>query len=197
VIALARALVRLLAFLLLALLALAGLAAAVFSIQSGTAALSYANGLSLVGGPDARDTVGSFLDGVEGGSNGLLVALSGAAAVLLGLLLLAGLLAPSRERVVTLARTEGFGRLAARPRPLAQAATALAEQVHGVTAARASVRPGRRAGGTLSVRADHPRPVDDDEVRRGIEDRLRPLTEPFGLRARVQTRVGERGSRVQ
>lgn len=197
-IALTRALVRVLAFLLLVLLALAGLAAAIFSVQSGTATLGYANGLSLMGGPEVRDAVGSFLGDVEAGRRGLLLVLCGAAAIGLGLWLLAGLLTPTRERVVGLVGGgEGPGRLAARPRPLAQAATALAEQVRGVTAARASVRPGRRSGGTLRVRADLPRTADADVTRRAVEERLRPLTEPFGLRARVQTRSGEPGSRVQ
>lgn len=191
---LARVLVRILSFLLLALLALAGLAAAVFCIQGGDRTLSLTNGASLIGLPRFRDTVDTWLTGLET-SGGTIAALCGIGAVLLGLLLLAGLLVPRRERLVAL-DSSSDGTLGARRRPLAQVADALAEQARGVTAARVKARPRRRAGGTLNVTADHSRQAEPREVERSVKERLEPLTDPFKLKAKVRARLGGRGQRV-
>ena len=196
-IALARALVRVLAFLLLLALALLGLAFAIFSIQGGTGTLSYANLADLVGLSAVGDEVGGFLRRLERGEQGLLTILAGLGAILLGLLLLLGVLVPGRERLLSLPGRSGDGEVAARRRPLTQAATALVEQARGVSGARVRVRPGRTSGGRLTVRAEHTRRADPVEVRQAVEERVRPLAEPFGLRTKVQTRLGGAGSRVQ
>ena len=73
----------------------------------------------------------------------------------------------ARERLVTLASTEA-GEVAARRRPLAQAATALVEQVRGVTEARVRVRPRRRGGGRMKVRASRARPIDPKQVEGAV-----------------------------
>jgi hypothetical protein len=193
-----RGLVRLLAFLLLVLLAVAGLAAAVFSIQGGEETLSLGNLASLLGLPEARDAIAGWLRRVPDpdGPVALVALLCGMGAMLLGLLLLLGLLAPRRERLVQLEQ-RGEGALVARRRPLAGAARALAEQARGVTGAKVSARPRRGGGGSLLVRAERTRGTDASSARTAIEQQLEPLTEPFRLRARVLTRVGGRGSRVQ
>ena len=193
-----RALVRLVAFLLLVLLALAGLAAAVFSIQGGDTGLSLPALADLLSLDRLERTVGSWFSGLEGsGPSNEVEALPGLGAVLLGLLLLVGVLAPRRERLVTL-RSTGDGDIAARRRALAQLATSLAESARGVTSARVKVKPRRTGnGGRLTVRADRPRSADEDAVEREVEERLEPVTGPFGLRARVTTRLGESGARVQ
>jgi hypothetical protein len=192
-----RALVKLVTFLLLIALALLGAAAAVFCMQSGSETLSLTKLAELLRLPDLRDEVGRWLRALEAdGPLALLSLLGGLAAVLTGLALLAGVLVPRRERLVTLEVTAG-GTLAARRRALAAAAGMLAEQARGVTAARVRARPRRTSGGTLRVRAQRARATDARAARTAVEDRLKPLTGPFKLRSRVQVRSGGRGARVQ
>ena len=194
-IVLARALVRLVSFLLLVILALAGIVLAVFCIGTGTSGPSLGGLASLLDLRALRDTIGSWLTQLEApGPVAGVAALCGLGAILLGLLLLAGILVPRRERLVTLTSGE-YGTLAARRRPLAQAATALVEQVRGVTEARVRVRPRRRAGGRLAVRASRTRRVDAEQVRGDVGEQLSGLTDPFKLKARVD--VPRRGARVQ
>ncbi len=192
---LARALVRVVSFVLLVILAVAGLALAIFCISSGTRGLSLGRLAHLVDLSSFRDTVGSWLGQLQAsGPVAAVAAVCGLGAMLLGLLLLAGILVPRRERLVTLASGE-HGTLAARRRPLAQAATTLVEQVRGVTEARVRVRPRRRSGGRLSVRASRVRRADPGETRDAVREQLRGLTDPFELTARVD--VPRRGARVQ
>jgi hypothetical protein len=192
---LARALVRVVSFLLLAILAVAGIVLAVFCIGTGTSGPSLGGLARLLDLSSLRDTVGSWLGQLEAsGAVAGIAAVCGLAAMLLGLLLLAGILVPRRERLVTLASGE-HGTIAARRRPLAQAATALVEQVRGVTEARVRVRSRRRSGGRLAVRASRIRRVDPGEVQGAVREQLRGLTDPFKLKARVD--VARRGARVQ
>lgn len=192
-----RALVRLLAFLMLAGLAIAGLAIAVFCLGTGKTGISLPHLATLVHLPQLRVRTGAFLASLEaGGPVAIVAALAGAGAMLLGLLLLLGVLVRRRERLVS-ANGSGGERIAARRRPLAQMAVALAEQVDGVTAASARVRPGRRRGGRLTVRAQHTALTEPDEVQKAVAERIEPLSRPFGLRARVRARVAEVGARVQ
>jgi len=192
---LARALVRLVSFLLLVILAVAGIVLAVFCIGTGTSGPSLGKLASILHLATVRDTVGHWLAQLEAsGSVAVIAGLCGLGAILLGLLLLAGLLVPRRERLVTLA-SDREGTLAARRRPLGQAAQTLVEQVRGVTQARARVRPRRRTGGRLRVRASRTRTADPTQVRGAVHEQLRELTDPFTLSARVE--VARKGSRVQ
>ncbi len=188
-----RALARLVTVLVLAALALAGLAGAIFAIGSGDGDLSLPGLLRLVEAPAGRDEVAQLLDAVEAdGPTAVSSALGGAAAVVAGLLLLVGLLAPRRERLVHLERPEE-GPIDARRRPLAAVARSLAEQPREVHAARARVRPRRRGtGGRLRVSADHARSRPADQVSTHVREQLLPLTESFPLRLQVRTR-SERG----
>ncbi len=192
-----RALARLVTFLLLLALALAGLAAAIFSIRGGDKPLSLpalADNLRL---PQLRDTVGDYLTQLETPGNVALISLlCGLGAILLGLLLLLGALRGARERLVIVDRTGG-GVLAARRRALGQMAVALAEQVRGVAAAKVRVRTSRRGGGKVRVTVTHPRDSAPAEVRRATTDALQPLTGGFGVKAKVQAKLGESGQRVQ
>ncbi|MGI8623860.1 MAG: hypothetical protein ACR2NB_10365, partial [Solirubrobacteraceae bacterium] len=111
---------RLLAPLLLAVLAVAGAAAAVFCIQGGTATLSLHHLAGLLSLPDLRDAVRDFLDGLEGsGATAIVPLLGGLGAIVLGLALLAGLLVPRRERLVRL-EDRPAGPILARRRALAR-----------------------------------------------------------------------------
>ncbi|MGZ6638988.1 MAG: hypothetical protein ACXVII_39850 [Solirubrobacteraceae bacterium] len=191
---LARALVRVVSFLLLAILAVAGIVLAVFCIGTGTSGPSLGGLARLLDLSSLRDTVGSWLGQLQAsGAVAAIAAVCGVGAMLLGLLL-AGILVPRRERLVTLTSGEQ-GTIAARRRPLAQAATALVEQVRGVTEARVRVRPRRRSGGRLAVRASRIRRADPGEVQGAVREQLRGLTDPFKLKARVD--VTRRGARVQ
>jgi hypothetical protein len=192
---LARALVRLVSFLLLVILAVAGVVVAVFCIGTGTSGPSLGKLASILHLASVRDTVGHWLGQLESsGSVAVLAGLCGLGAILFGLLLLTGLLVPRRERLVTLA-SDGDGTLAARRRPLGQAAETLVEQVRGITQARARVRPRRRAGGRLRVRASRTRTADPTQVSAAVNEQLRELTDPFTLTARVE--VARESARVQ
>ena len=192
---LARALVRLVSFLLLVILAVAGIVVAVFCIGTGTSGPSLGKLASILHLASVRDTVGHWLGQLESsGSVAVLAGLCGLGAILFGLLLLTGLLVPRRERLVTLA-SDGDGTLAARRRPLGQAAETLVEQVRGITQARARVRPRRRAGGRLRVRASRTRTADPTQVSAAVNEQLRELTDPFTLTARVE--VARESARVQ
>jgi hypothetical protein len=194
-IVLARALVRLVGFVALVALAAAGLALAVFCIGTGTSGPSLGRLAELLHLGSLRGTVGQWLSQLE--THGSVAALAGACgigAMLLGLLLLAGVLVPRRERLVTLSRLES-GTVAARRRPLAQVATALVERERGVTEARVRVRPMRRTGGRLSVRASRARHADPGQVEAAVGEALGGLTEPFKLKARVDLR--RQGARVE
>ncbi len=191
-----RALVRLVGFLLLVILAGAGLALAVFSIQSGDSGLSLAGLADLLRLHDLRDGVEDSLSGLEdSGSLDLVALLIGLGVIAVGLLLLLGVLVPARERLVALG--SGKGRLAARRRPLAQVARALAERGDGVTSAKAKVKPGRRGGGKVKVRADRTRLTEAGPATDAIMRELAPLSEGFGLEPKVRTRQADRGARVQ
>ncbi len=191
---LARALVRLISFVLLVILAVAGIVVAVFCIGTGTSGASLGKLASILLLASVRNTVGPWLGQLEAsGSVAVIAGLCGLGAILLGLILLLGLLVPRRERLITLAG-DREGTLAARRRPLGQAQT-LVEQVRGVTQARARVGPRRRAGGRLRVRASRTRTADSAQVRGAVDEQLRELTDPFALSARVE--VARERSRVQ
>jgi hypothetical protein len=193
-----RALARLVTFVLLVVLAACGLAVAIFSIGgSRTGDFSLPGLARLVHLGALRDQVGELLGDLAGpGPVAGIAALCGLGAVAVGVLLLLGVLWPRRERLVILDRGEE-GTLAARRRVLARVASALAEQTRGVTATRVKVRSGRRRGARLAVRADHSHNQQPKDVRQRTQLALAPLTDAFGLRARVQPRLGRRRRRVE
>ena len=195
-----RAVARFVALVLFVALALAGLTAAVFTIQGGDRPLSLPGLAQHLRLPDARDNVGDYLDRLE--ADGPLAsrsALAGTGAVVAGVLLLLGVLAPRREGTVVFDEGEdGSGSLAARRRTLAGAAEALAEQARGVTAAKADVRPaGRLRKGRLRVRVAHARNQQQREIEERVLSAVSPLVEAARLEPRVEAKVGERGARVE
>ncbi|MEJ7789309.1 MAG: hypothetical protein WKF29_05435 [Thermoleophilaceae bacterium] len=190
-IALLRALVRLLTFLVLVALAAAGLAAAVFSI-GGSGDLSLPGLADLLRLPALETEVGSLLDDPVEFTSGL----AGLAAILLGALLLIGALAPARERLLLL-RASQEGKLQARRRAFGQVASTIVEQNRAVSGVKVKVRPSRRGrGGRMSVRAMHPASADPAEIRRAADAALTPLAEAFELQARVRPHL-DGGRRVQ
>ncbi len=184
-----RALTRLLVILLLAVLALAGLGAAVFCVQGGHGSLSLPGLASDLHLSELRATVGSSLRRLEAhGPVATASALSGLAAIAIGIVILIGSLAPRRERLIVLSHGEP-GVIAARRRALAQAAAVLAEQPRPVLAAKARARPRRRrTGGRLRVRVDHGQGSSRDEVTGAVTAALAPLRDSLPLRVRVLAR---------
>ena len=193
-----RALANLVGFLLLVLVAVAGLAAAVFSLQGGEETLSL-HGLSQsIGLDDLADELGAWLTALEAsGPVAVVAALAGLGAILLGIALLVGALVPSRERLVILRRDER-GDVAARRRAVAQAATALAEQARDITSAKAKVRPRRSgSGGRLRLTAEHAQTVSNRDVVAAAREQVEPLATPLSLNVSVRGRVPRRGGRVR
>ncbi len=190
----ARPLARLVAFLLLVVLAVSGLALAVFSIKTGNKGVSLGDLARQLQLPAVRRTVGHWLTRLEGGSSvALLAAVCGLGAMIVGIILLIGLVGSRRERLVVLEESPG-GTLAARRRPLASVAQTLAEQAQGVTTATARIRPQRTGRRVLRVRATSTR-GKEVEVRAGILANVRELSTAFGLRSDVD--LDRRGPRVQ
>jgi hypothetical protein len=194
-----RVLARLAGVALMLILAVAGLGLALFCLD-GFIRLGSARPDRLLRLPVVRDDVGRFLHhvGAPGPVAGLAL-LCGLAAVILGMLLVAGVIAPRRERLVVLERDAREGRLAARPAPLREMVRALAASAPGATSiTRPRLRRrGKLRSGHLTVTAARSRTHDARQVERAINERLQPLTEPFGVRSRVRVRTAEPGSRVQ
>jgi hypothetical protein len=193
-----RALARLVTLLLLAFLAACGLAIAIFSIGwSRTGDFNLPGLARLVHLGALRDQVGELLHDLAGpGPVAGIAALCGLGAIALGLWLLVGALWPRRERLVILDRAKE-GTLAARRRVLARVASALAEQTRGVDRhqGQGQTRPPAR-GAACGAR----RPLAHPGAPKYPPTHplaLAPLTEAFGLRARVQPRLGQRGRRVE
>lgn len=194
-----RAFARVAGIVLMLVLALAGLAVALYCLD-GFIRLGSARPDRLLHLTAVRSDVGRFLDQVSApGPTAGLALLCGVGALILGVLLLIGVLAPRRQRLVFLERDAGEGALAARPAPLRDMAGALAASAPGTTEVK---RPRLRRGGWLrrahlTVAASRSRKHKSAEVAHGIDERLQPLTGAFGVQSRVRVRAAERGSRVQ
>lgn len=178
-----------LGFVLLALLALIGLAAAIFEIDGGHGTVSLAHLASLIHLPDLRHYVGTYLHNLETQHGNTAISIgAGIAVLILGLLLLAATLIPARQRSMTLAKDSDW-RLTARRRTLVQAASALAEEPGELDRVRVRARPRRRrVGGRLRVRA-HRRPdADRRTVEAEVARRLAPLSDGLKLKTKVRAR---------
>ncbi len=186
---------RLLALVIVIVLALLGLVAAVFAIQGGDDSLSYSNAASLAGLPSLRDSVGSFLSDLESG-DGILEGLAiGLAMIFVGLLLLFVGFGRRAPRDFELASSED-GSLGARRTALLAAARVRAESVSGVTRAKVSGRPRRRRA-KLKVKASRVRGTDEAAVDSGLRERLAQVGDPFGLSVDSRSEIAREGDRVE
>jgi hypothetical protein len=197
--ALLRALGKTVGVIWMLVLALFGLAVAMYCVDA-LVGLGSVRPDRLLGLPGVRDHVGRFLDQVAApGSTAGLALLCGLGAMLLGTLLLIGVVGRRKQRLVVLEQDDRTGVIAARRRPLGEMARALAEPVQGA----ASVKrpklslPRRGMRGTLTVAATRTRTTDPRELTAAIEQAVEPIAGPFGLTARVRVRLGESGDRVQ
>ena len=197
--ALLRALARLVGVVWMLVLALFGLGVALYCVDA-LVGLGSVRPDRLLDLPGVRDHVGRFLNQVAApGSTAGLALLCGLGAIFLGILLLIGVLGRRKQRLVILEQHDRTGVLAARQRPLAEMARALAEPAPGATLVkRPTFLPARRgARGTLKLAATRTRPTDPRELQAAIEEAVEPITEPFGLTPRVRVRVAEGKNRVQ
>ena len=194
----ARALARLVALLLTTALAVAGLVVAVFSIQGDSSTLSLPGLAGHARLDELHAVVGDFLAALEAdGPAAKVSALAGAGTVLLGLLLLFGVLARRRERLIV-ARRGDDGTLAARRRAVAQAAVTLCEQPRDVLNAKARTGARRRGvGGRVRLTVYHAQSTDRAAATAGCRDRVQAFAGAFSLRLRVRGRVPRRHGRVR
>lgn len=195
---LCRALAALLGLILLVAVAIAGLAAAVFSIQGDIGTLSLTKLCDLVELDRLRGTVGAWLAALEDdGPTATVAALAGVGAVLLGLALLIGSLVGRRERLVLIERSPR-GQLAARRRAAGQALRALAEQPRDVIAAKVRVRARRRRrGGRARLTLLRAQTAERRAVLASGKERAQPLAEAMALRVRARQKVPRRHGRVR
>jgi len=193
----ARGLARLIALLLSATLAVAGLAVAVFSIQGDSSTVSLPGLASHVRLDDLHASIGMFLEDLQAdGPIAKVAALAGAGAVLIGLLLAFGVLARRREPRV-LIRSDDAGTIAARPGAVSQAAVTVAERSRDVLHAKAktTARP-RGVGGRLRLTVHHAQAKQRAGVIAASHDRLHALTDSLSLRLRMRGRLPRRGARL-
>lgn len=191
-----RVLAALIGLLLLVVLAAAGLATAIFSLQAGDGTLSLSQLAGLLSLDELRDSVGGWITGLEaGGPIAAVAALSGAGAVVLGLGLLIGALIPRRERLLIIERSPA-GVLSAKRRAAAAALQDLAQQPGAVLAAKVRVRPRRRAiGGRARLTVVHAQTAEPGRVLAAARSASEPLAEQLSLPLRVrQRRRVRRGS---
>jgi hypothetical protein len=161
------------------------LAFAVAAVAGESSARSLADTTRLT---DAWQEVGTFLTDVAPRGE-TVVAASAAGAIVLGLLLVIAALVPTRERELHL--KDGDPDLGIRRRALKNALQSRVGRVRGVTAVRLRLRPRRRkVGGTVRVSATRTPRGDGDAIATAYRERLAPITDAFGLRAKIASSVG-------
>ena len=197
--ALLRPLARLIGFFWMLVLALFGLAVAMYCVDA-LVSLGSVRPDRLLHLPSVRDHVGHFLDQLAApGSTAGLALLCGLGAMLLGVLLLVGVVGRRKQRLVILEQNAQTGWVAARSRPLRDMARALAEPVRGATSVKRPKLSLSRGGerGKLVFNATRTRTTDPRELQAAVEQAVEPITTPFHLDPRVRVRLGEPGNRVQ
>lgn len=192
-----RLLAAVVGLLLLVLVAVGGIAVAVFCIRGGTATLSLHHLASLISLPDLRDKVGPFLGSLEAdGPTAAIAALCAAGAILLGIGLLIGALVPRRERVLIVSR-EDRGTIAVRRRAAGNALADLAERPREILKARARVSPNRkRPGGRARLKLTEAAGTDERPQAEQARAELNELGESLSLKLQSVRRKPRRGGRT-
>lgn len=187
----ARALTRLLALVVLPVLGLVSLGFALAAILGSSTARSLAESAQLTA---AWREVGTFLSDTAP-AGGQTVLLAAAGALLAGIVLLIGALAPARDREVPLT---GDGDLTVRRRALRSAAASLAGDVRGTTDTKVRLRTRRlRSGGRLRIAATRSPRAEAAPITHTLKERIAPIADAFALRTKVSARVGKsRKSRI-
>jgi len=186
-----------LGFLLLAAIAVGGLAVALFCIRGGDATLSLSHLASMLSLDDLRGEVAAWLTSLEApGPVAVLAALAGAGAILLGLGLLVGTLGPRRERQLVVERG-ARGTIAARRRAVGDALADLAERPREVLRAKAKVRPNReQVGGRARLKLTEAARTDERPGARESRAELDRLADELSVKLRRARRRPRRGGRT-
>lgn len=180
IVLLARGVARVVASILLPVLATAALLLAAASAAGGRLSRDAADAIGLTG---AWRSVGDALAGAEL-ADPQTVAIVGAALLAGGLVVLVGVLVPRKDRDLSL---HGAPDLAVRRGALRSAVRAQAAAVRGVAEARVRVRSRRlRGGGTARVTATNATRQPDAPIVERVRAAVTPLTDAFGVRARVR-----------
>lgn len=180
IVLLARGVARVVASILLPVLVVAALLLAVAAAAGGALTGDAARSVGLT---DAWRSVGDVLRGGDL-SDPQTVAIVGAALLFGGLVVLVGVLVPTKDRDLPL---QGAPDLAVRRGALRAAVRAQATAVRGVPEARVRVRARRlRSGGTAKVTATNGTRQPDAPVLERVRASVTPLTDAFGVRARVR-----------
>jgi hypothetical protein len=180
---LTRGVTRLVALVVLPVLALAALAFAVAAVIGQHSAASLARSTQLT---SAWREVGGFLARVAPAGHTVVV-LAAAAAVLLGLIVVFGALAPSRERELHLAG--GDPDLGIRRRALANALSSVPRRTRGATSVRVALHPRRH---TVKVATTRSPRVPQADIDTALRAQLEPLASAFALKTRIRGSVGRR-----
>lgn len=194
-----RALTRVVGMIWLLALALLGLGIALYCL-GGLVRLGSVRPDRLIGLAGIHRHVGRSLDQLAApGPTAGLALLYGLGAMLIGVLLLAGVLRSRKQPLAILEGGTTSGVLAAKPGPLREMARALAEQTSGATSVKRPKLTLSRRGtrGRLKVTASRHRTSERDEVQRAVTTQLEPISGPFNLKARVRVHVGQPGERGQ
>jgi hypothetical protein len=197
--ALLRPLARVIGVIWMLVLALFGLAVAMYCFD-GLISLGSARPDRLLDLPSVGRHVGRFLNQLAApGSTAGLALLCGLGAMLVGIVLLIGVVGRRSQRLVILEHDPQTGVIAARSRPLRDMARALAEPVRGATSVKRPKMSLSRGGarGKLVFDATRTRTTDPRELQVAVEQAVEPITQPFGLDSRVRVHLGESGNRVQ
>ncbi len=194
-----RPLARLIGALWMLVLALFGLAVAMYCFDA-VVSLGSARPDRLLGLQGVRRHVGRFLDQVAApGSTAGLALLCGLGAMLLGVLLLVGVAGRRKQRLVVLEHDRQTGAVAARTKPLREMAWTLAQQARGATSVKRPQLSLSRRGtrGRLTMNATRARTTEPQELKDAVVRAVEPISEPFNLKPRVRVRLGESGSRAR
>lgn len=194
-----RPLARLVGTLWMIVIALFGLAVALYCLD-GLIKLGSARPDRLVHSARISRHVGRFLAQITAaGSTAWLAVLCGLGAMAIGLILLLGTVRSSRQRLAVLDADSSKGTVAARPRVLGEMTRELAQATEGasrVKRPRLSLSRGGRRG-RLKIRSNRTRTSDPKAVRQALVEAVTPVTEPFSLKPRVSVRLSEGRGRVQ
>jgi uncharacterized membrane protein YedE/YeeE len=186
-----RALTRVVGFVVLGMGAVAGV---VVAVAAAAGRGTVADVSRSVGTSTAAARVDAFLGRLASGDGAAvdrtLAGVAAGGAILLGLALLVGALAPRRrERVLSLDDPA----LAARPRALARSASVLGDRVRGTSSVGAKVR---RRRSRLTLHAHIVDTAAPAAVEHDLRERIAPLASAFGLRVRVRIHRPRRGRSV-
>jgi hypothetical protein len=197
IVALLRFLARLLAIVLLAVVAVGGIVVAIFCLRGDSATLSLSHLSQLLSLDDFRETLAGWLASLEAdGPVAALAALCGAGAVLIGVGLIVGALLPRRERLLIISREER-GTIAARRRAAAAALVSLAERPRDVLKAKARIKPNRsRAGGRARLKLVTASHADERPDSAAARSELENFADSMSLRLARRESSPRRGGRA-